>query len=69
MLYRDLNAVKASISQLSVPSNFLSPQFELIPPTEQGEDPTTPTIIPSSPVEIKVEKKKENPAKERTKEP
>ena len=47
MLYRDLNAVKASISQLSAPQKFLSPTFELIPP---GTNDTE--IIPSSPIEV-----------------
>lgn len=69
MLYRDLNAVKASISQLSVPQGFMSPTFQLIPPEDENG------IIPSSPIEQQDLQEKKEPEKnkkapaERTTEP
>ena len=67
MLYKDLNAVKSSISNLSSQSTFHSPHFELSPPDVTQEQTPDAVIDP----ELKSPAKKESAekkTKERTKE-
>lgn len=62
MMYRDLNAVKASVSQISAP---VFPRLEFGPPVDsQGDTPKTPEVVPSSPIELPLECEKKKKTKD-----